>query len=48
MQRKNKGLDKLKTKHAADRNFQLLRFWETDIVNNRFEIVGKLMEILKG
>jgi very-short-patch-repair endonuclease len=48
MQRKNKGLDKLKTKHAADRNFQLLRFWETDIVNNRFEVVGKLMEILKG
>lgn len=48
MQRKNKGLDKLKTIHAADRNFQLLRFWETDIVNNRFEVVGKLMEILKG
>jgi very-short-patch-repair endonuclease len=48
MQRKNKGLDKLKTKHAADRNYQLHRFWENDIVNNRFEVVGKLMEILKN
>jgi very-short-patch-repair endonuclease len=47
MQRKNNGLDKLKTKHAADRNYQLHRFWENDIVNNRFEVVGKLMEILK-
>jgi hypothetical protein len=35
------------TKHAADRNYQLHRFWENDIVNNRFEVVGKLMEILK-
>jgi very-short-patch-repair endonuclease len=47
MQRKNKGLDRLKTKHAADRNFQLLRFWETDIVTNRFDIVKNLMKIVK-
>jgi len=47
MQKKNKGLDKLKTKHAADRSYQLLRFWEQDITSNRFEVVSKLIEILK-
>lgn len=47
MQRKNKGLDRLKTKHAADRNFQLLRFWEKDIITNRFNVVANLMEIIK-
>jgi very-short-patch-repair endonuclease len=47
MQRKNKGLDRLKTKHAADRNFQLLRFWEKDIITNRFAVVANLMEIIK-
>jgi very-short-patch-repair endonuclease len=47
MQRKNKGLDRLKTKHAADRNFQLLRFWEHDIVTNRFTVVENLMKIVK-
>ena len=47
MQRKNKGLDKLKTKHAADRNYQLLRFWEHDITANRFDVVQNLMEICK-
>ena len=47
MQRKNKGLDALKTKHAATRNFQLLRFWEHDIKTNRFEVIKNLMEIIK-
>lgn len=45
MQRKNQGLDRLKMKHASDRNYQLLRFWETDIVHDRFACVRKLMEI---
>ena len=40
--------DRIKNEVAKKNNFQLLRFWETDIVNNRFEVVGKLMEILKG
>jgi very-short-patch-repair endonuclease len=47
MQKKNKGLDKLKTKHAADRSYQLLRFWEQDITSNRFEVIVNLMEICK-
>ena len=47
MQKKNKGLDKLKTKHAADRSYQLLRFWEQDITSNRFEVIANLMEICK-
>ena len=47
MQKKNKGLDKLKTKHAADRSYQLLRFWEQDITCNRFEVIANLMEICK-
>ena len=47
MQKKNKGLDKLKTKHAADRSYQLLRFWEQDIACNRFEVIANLMEICK-
>ena len=47
MQRKNKGLDKLKTIHAERHNYTLQRFWETDIVNNRFEVVSKLIELLK-
>jgi very-short-patch-repair endonuclease len=47
MQKKNKGLDKLKTKHAADRSYQLLRFWERDITSNRFEVIANLMEICK-
>jgi len=47
MQKKNKGLDKLKTKHAADRSYQLLRFWERDITCNRFEVIANLMEICK-
>lgn len=45
MQRKNRGLDKLKTKHAQDRNYNLARFWEHDITNSRFECVRRLMEI---
>jgi very-short-patch-repair endonuclease len=47
MQKKNKGLDKLKTKHAADRSYQLLRFWEQDITCNRFDVIANLMEICK-
>jgi len=46
MQRKNQGLDRLKTKHASDRNYQLLRFWERDVTHDRFTCVKKLMEIL--
>jgi len=44
MQRKNRGLDRLKTKHAADRNYQLLRFWENDITTNRLQVVQTLIE----
>lgn len=47
IQRKNQGLDKLKTKHAANNNYQLLRFWEQDIMERRFDCIVKLMEILK-
>jgi very-short-patch-repair endonuclease len=44
MQRKNQGLDRLKTKHATDRNYQLLRFWENDITTNRLQVVQTLIE----
>ena len=44
MQRKNRGLDRLKTNHAADRNYQLLRFWEQDITTNRLQVVQTLIE----
>lgn len=47
MQKKNHGLDKLKTKHAGDRNYELLRFWETDIREDRFGCIKRLMEIVK-
>jgi very-short-patch-repair endonuclease len=39
--------DRIKNAIAMKNNYQLHRFWENDIVNNRFEVVGKLMEILK-
>ena len=39
--------DKIKNQWAAANGYQLHRFWENDIVNNRFEVVGKLMELLK-
>lgn len=44
MQKKNRGLDKLKNKHAADRNFTLIRFWEHDVNNSRLEVVQKLIK----
>ena len=47
MQRKNQGLDRLKSIHAAKRNFQLLRFWEHDVTNNRFLIIQQLIDFLK-
>lgn len=47
MQKKNRGLDKLKNIHADKRNFTLIRFWENDIRNNRIQIIQKLIDILK-
>ena len=44
MQRKNRGLDKLKNQHAADRQYVLVRFWEHDIRENRIQVVQKLIE----
>jgi len=46
MQRKNRGLDKLKSKHASDRNYTLIRFWENEILETRFQCIQKLMEIV--
>ena len=45
MQRKNRGKDKLKTKHAADRNFKLARYWEHDINNDRLSVVRTLIDL---
>ena len=39
--------DLTKNKIALDNGYQLLRFWENDIVNNRFEVIKNLMEIVK-
>jgi len=47
IQKKNKGLDKLKGIHANKRAINLVRFWEHDINNNRLEVIQKLIENLK-
>jgi G:T-mismatch repair DNA endonuclease (very short patch repair protein) len=39
--------DKIKNQWALENGYQLLRFWENDITSNRFEVVRKLIEILK-
>lgn len=46
MQRKNRGLDKLKEHHASDRNYPLHRFWEHDIKANRINVIEKLIKII--
>lgn len=39
--------DALKNKWAEENGYELLRFWETDIRENRFECIKRLMEIVK-
>jgi very-short-patch-repair endonuclease/phosphoribosyl-AMP cyclohydrolase len=39
--------DKLKNQWAEDNGYQLIRFWEHDICNNRLDVVSKLLEICK-
>jgi very-short-patch-repair endonuclease len=46
MQKKNKGLDKLKNIHAERHNYTLQRFWEHDINNNRIEVIQKLINLI--
>lgn len=42
MQRKNKGLDKVKNAVARDNNFNLIRFWEDDIKNDKTKIIDNI------
>lgn len=39
--------DLIKNKIALDNGYQLLRFWEHDIVTNRLHVVANLIEIIK-
>jgi very-short-patch-repair endonuclease len=47
MQKKNRGLDKLKSGNANHLNYKLLRFWEYDIKNNRAKVIQTLLSELK-
>lgn len=38
--------DKIKNKWAEDNGYTLIRFWEHDVVNKRFECISKLMLLL--
>jgi len=38
--------DLIKNKNAKDNGYQLLRFWEQEITENRFNIITKLMKIV--
>lgn len=39
--------DKIKNQWAIDNGYKLIRFWESDINNNRIDVVEKLIEIMK-
>jgi len=39
--------DKIKNKWAKDNNYKLLRFWESDINNNKASVIKKLIKELK-
>jgi very-short-patch-repair endonuclease len=46
MQVLNIEKDKIKTKVGIDMGYQLIRFWESDIISNIHEVRQKILEIV--